>query len=51
LFSTPSQGLDSAAALSVMSLSKKVLAAGNRAVIATVHQPSAGIFSLFNQVL
>ncbi|CAM9855798.1 unnamed protein product, partial [Choristocarpus tenellus] len=50
LMDEPTTGLDSAAALGVLYLAKNTLVTRERAVVATVHQPSAEMFSLFDQV-
>ena len=45
------QGLDSSSAAEVMLLARRLAAAADRrAVVASVHQPSADMFSLFDKV-
>eukprot|EP01100_Stratorugosa_tubuloviscum_P001488 TRINITY_DN132_c2_g5_i2.p1 TRINITY_DN132_c2_g5~~TRINITY_DN132_c2_g5_i2.p1 ORF type:complete len:1362 (+),score=679.08 TRINITY_DN132_c2_g5_i2:279-4364(+) len=46
----PTSGLDSAAADKVMTVVKRIAGQG-RSVICTIHQPSAQIFAMFNQLL
>ena len=47
----PTTGLDGGAALGCMQAVKKLVDTQNIAVICTIHQPSAEVFSLFNRIL
>jgi len=47
----PTSGLDSAAAAAIITLLKSIATKCSAAVVCTIHQPSAAVFSAFNQVL
>ena len=47
----PTSGLDSAAAAAIITLLKSIAAKCSAAIVCTIHQPSAAVFSAFNQVL
>ena len=47
----PTSGLDSAAAAAIITLLKSIAAKCSAAIVCTIHQPSAAVFSAFSQVL
>ena len=47
----PTSGLDSAAAAAIVELLKSIAVKCRAAIVCTIHQPSAAVFSGFNQVL